>query len=127
MIIVLIHWRIKPTDEAVAEFFEYWTTRATIDNKSDLAGEFLSAPLPAARLPFRVDDLALGPGVLDCRHFVNVGLWKNWESFYEQVGRNMNDDRPLQPFEADRRTRTVLESRQIRLGLWSGPESGTCE
>jgi hypothetical protein len=127
MVIVLIHWRIKPTDEAVAQFFDHWTTTATIADKTDLAGEFLSAPLPAERFPFRVDDLTLGPGGLNCRHFLNVALWKSWESFYEQVGKNMNDDRPLEPFEADRRTRIVLEPRHFRLGQWSGPESGTSE
>src|SRR5262245_35753050 len=97
MIVVLIHWRIKPTDEAVGQFFDYWTKMATIRDKSGLAGEFLSAPVPANKLPFRVDDLSLGPGVLDCRHFINVGLWKDWESFYQEVGKMMNDDRRSKP------------------------------
>lgn len=127
MIIVLIHWRIKPTDEAVAAFYDYWKNKAKIKDKSGLTGEFLSAPLPARQFPFRVDDLALGPGLLDCRHFINVGIWKDWEAFFEQVGQYMNDDKPLQDFEADRRTRTILEPQQWRMGQFDLPEMGTCE
>ena len=127
MIIVLIHWRIKPTDQAVSGFFEWWKNEAPIKDKINLAGEFLSAPIPARQFPFRVDDLTFGHGLLDCRHFVNVGIWKDWDSFYEQVGKHMNDDKPLLSFEADRRTRTILEPQQWRIGQFGLPESGTCE
>jgi hypothetical protein len=127
MIIVLIHWRIKPTDEAENAFVQFWTTMATINIKTHLAGEFLSAPLPANQFPFRVDDLFFGHGVLDCRHFINVGLWNDFESFNEQVGKYMRDDKPILPFEADRRTRTVLEPRHWRVGQWTLPGKGSCE
>ena len=127
MVVVLIHWRIKPTDEAEAAFFEYWTNDATINDKSSLAAEFLSAPMLARDVPFRVDDLTLGPGILDCRHFVNVGIWETWEAFYDQVGKNMGDDAPVKPFEADRRTRTVLRPRESRVGSWPLPSEGTCQ
>ena len=127
MIIVLIHWRIKPTDIAEREFFEHWCNKAKIDDKTGLGGEFLSAPIPASQLPFRTDDLTFGHGLLDCRHFINVGMWKDWESFYEQVGKLMSDDKPLLPFEADRRTRTILEPKTQRIGGWQFPTSGTCE
>ena len=127
MIIVLIHWRIKATDGAEKEFFDFWTKMAMINDKSNLAGEFLSAPLPANKLPFRVDDLFFSHGVLDCRHFINAGFWKDWESFNEQVGKYMSDDKPMLPFEADRRTRTVLEPKHWRVGQWSLPEKGSCQ
>jgi len=127
MIIVLIHWRIKATDEAEQEFLAYWTKKTMINDKTNLAGEFLSAPLPANKFPFRVDDLFLSHGVLDCRHFINVGLWKNWESFNEQVGKYMNDNKSMLPFEADRRTRTVLQPEQWRVGKWVLPVKGSCE
>lgn len=95
MIAVLIHWRIKATEAAEKEFFDYWTKVAKINDKANLVGEFLSTPLPANNFPFRVDDLSLGHGVLDCKHFLNIGFWKDWESFYEQVGKNMSDDEPM--------------------------------
>ena len=127
MVVVLIHWRIKPTEEAEAAFFCYWKHVATIDDKSSLAAEYLSAPMSPQEVPFRIDDLTFGHGILNCKHFINVGIWETWDAFYEQVGKHMNDDAPLQPFEADRRTRTVLLPKQSRVGKWSLPSEGTCE
>ena len=127
MIVVLIHWRVKPTEEAEADFFSYWKHVATIDDKSSLAAEYLSAPMSPQEVPFRVDDLTFGHGILNCKHFINVGIWKTWEAFYEQVGKHMKDDAPLQPFEADRRTRTVLIPKHSRIGTWSLPSEGTFE
>jgi len=127
MVIVLIHWRIKPTRDAEAAFFDHWAKKVKIDDKSSLAGEFLSAPIPAKDFPYRVDDLSFGPGLLDCWHYLNVGFWKDKESFHDQVGRHMKDDKPIEHFEADRRTRTVLEPKQWRVGSYSLPKAGTCE
>jgi hypothetical protein len=127
MVIVLIHWRIKPTDEAVAAFFQKWKTGLTIDDKTNLVGEFLSEPLPATGFKFQVDDLARRAGEPEHRAFVNVGLWKDWESFEQQVGRYFNDDRPLEPFEATRRTRTILETREWRIGSWKLSSHSTAQ
>jgi len=127
LVIVLIHWRIKPTAEAEAAFFDFWTKTAKIENKEGLAGEFLSAPLPANQFPYRVDDLSIGSGDLDCKHYINVGFWKDSDSFHAEVGKYMSDDKPLKPFEADHRTRTVLEPRQWRMGDFALPEASSCE
>ena len=127
MVVVLIHWRIRPTEKDEAAFFDYWKNKATIKDKSSLAAEYLSAPMSPQEVPFRVDDLTFGHGILDCKHFINVGIWETWDAFYEQVGKNMDDDAPVQPFEADRRTRTVLRPRQSRIGKWTLPSQGTCE
>jgi hypothetical protein len=127
MVIVLIHWRIKPTPEAEAAFLEFWSTQAKVDDKTQLLGEFLSAPLPAADFPFKVDDLSSGHSEGNCKHFVNVGMWENWNAFNEQVGKYMNDSKPILPFEAERRTRTVLEPQQWRVGSTSLPSKGSCE
>jgi hypothetical protein len=126
MIVVLIHWRIKPTDEAVGAFFNWWKNTATIKDKSNLVGEFLSAPEPSSKFKFLVNDLSPQPGEAPHRAFVNVGFWKDWESFYEQVGHNFDDDRPPQPFEAARRTRTILEAKEWRVGGWQLPKDSTC-
>lgn len=127
MIAVLIHWRIKPTPEAEKAFLDFWTRVAKIEDKSGLVGEFLSQPLPASQFPFMVDDLSPPPGDVPCRRFINIGLWKDWQSFYDQVGKNMRDDKPMLEFEAARRTRTVLEPKQWRIGKFSLPAKGTCE
>lgn len=127
MIFVLIHWRIKPTHEAETQFFEFWTEKAKISDKTHLIGEFLSAPLPAQEFPFQVDDLSTGHSQGECRHFVNIGAWHSWEAFYEQVDPYMGDDKPMLPFEAERRTRTVLTLKQWRIGTGILPEVGSCE
>lgn len=116
MVIVLIWWRILPTDQAVQAFLEWWKSHATIADDSALAGEFLSSPLPAGSLPFASDDLSPADG--SYRAFVNVGLWRDLESFYSQVGQYFNDDAPPREFEAQRRRRTILVPQAMRLGGW---------
>src|SRR4051812_599437 len=127
MVIVMIHWRIKSTEAAEQEFFKWWREKATIPDKSNLVGEFLSAPIPASQFKYRVDDLTFGHGVLDCRHFMNIGFWEDEKSFHEQVGDKFRDDLPIMPFEADRRTRTILSPKEWRRGQWELPVDGTCE
>jgi hypothetical protein len=127
MIIVLIHWCIKPTDTAVSQFLEWWKDEATISNKTGLVGEFLSAPLPANQFRFRVDDLAPRPENEAYRPFVNVGIWRDRESFYQEVGQYFRDDKPPMEFEAKRRRRTILEPKEWRIGAWYLPETGTCD
>jgi hypothetical protein len=74
MIIVLIHWRIKPTDEATSAFFDWWKTAAVIKEKTNLVGEFLSMPLPAHEFRFLVNDLSPEQGESPYRAFINVNL-----------------------------------------------------
>ena len=38
MVVVLIHWRIKPTEKDEAAFFDFWRNQATIDDKSSPRG-----------------------------------------------------------------------------------------
>lgn len=126
MIIVLIHWRIKPDEATVSHFLHWWKTEAKIKNKSNLVGEFLSVPLPAGNFPFLADDLTQGLGENRYRHFINVGLWKDLESFYTEVGHNFRDnDQPME-FEAEKRKRTILGLEEWRIGAWDLPAKGTC-
>ena len=127
MIIVLIHWRIKPDGASEAQFLDFWKNEATISNKLNLVGEFLSRPLPASSFGFKVDDLSTGHSQGDCRHFINVGLWADWESFEREVGRLFDDSRALKPFEAERRTRTILQPEAWRRGDFQLPSSGSVE
>lgn len=84
-------------------------------------------PLSAKGFPFLVNDLASKPGDIPHRSFINVGYWKDWESFYQQVGHNFRDDKDPLPFEAEKRSRTILEPTEWRIGGWRLPEEGTCE
>lgn len=125
MVIVLIHWRIKPSEEAVNQFFDFWQNNATIKNKSGLIGEFLSKPLPADKVPFKVEDLSHKDGELPYISFVNVGMWKDMGTFHQQIGRYFNDDKPILDFEQYRRTRTILSPEAWRIGNYNLPERGS--
>lgn len=127
MILVLIYWRIKPTDKDIADFKNWWKTEAKISDEGNLIGEFLSEPLPASQFNFAVNDLPAHDGEPPHKAFVNVGMWKDLESFHAQVGHNFRDDKPPMDFEAVRRTRTILEPGDWRRGQWQLPESGTCD
>lgn len=137
MVIVLIHWKIKP--DRIDEFRNWWTGQdADIKERGGLMGEFLSEPLPLEKLeemnvmpkdhkPFGVCDLA--PGVDEAPYvpFVNVGVWKDWAEFYAQVGRNFNDAKPMKDFEQYRRTRTILNALNWRVGQWPLPAADHLE
>lgn len=126
MIIVLIHWRIKADAASEAAFLNYWTNVAKISDKSNLIGEFLSAPMPAANFPFLVDDLSVGHSQVTCKHFLNVAMWSDWDSFEQQVGKNFDDNKPMQPFEAERRSRSILDPKEWRRGEAELPKTNTC-
>jgi hypothetical protein len=127
MVIVLIHWRIKPTDEAIEEFITFWQTKVPIKDKSGLVGEFLSKPYPAESISFKVDDLSPKEGEKPYISFVNVGMWKDLESFHQQVGQNFNDDQPPRKFEQYRRTRTILTPETWRIGAFALPNKSSFE
>lgn len=126
MIIVIIHWRIKPTDEAEKQFVDYWRS-LKIKDKSKLVGEFLSAPVPKSQFKYLVDDLSVGHASVECRHFMNVGIWDDEASFQGQVGQWFNDSKAPEAFEAERRSRTILSPKEWRIGDWHLPEKGTTD
>ena len=127
LIIVIIHWWIKPTAQSEVEFLDFWVNKAKIKDKSKLTGEFLSQPLPAADFDYRVNDFSAEDTDENVRHFMNVGIWESAEAFHEEVGHNFNDSDPIENFEAKRRTRTILKPREYRIGCHPLPKSGSCE
>jgi hypothetical protein len=107
--IVLVEWRIKKGREA--EFLEYWSKRSTIPDRSGLVGEFLS----------RVDDQKQFPWMvwnLDRRWttYVNVGFWRSGADFQEQIGRFIDNSKPPQAFEAQKRRRVLVAPERWRIG-----------
>src|SRR3712207_3880516 len=50
--IVLVEWRIKKGREQ--EFLDYWSTRATVPDRSGLIGEFLSRVEDRKQFPWMV-------------------------------------------------------------------------
>jgi len=116
MVIILVFWQIKPTEEAVAAFLDWWRTKAIVKDRSGLIGEYLSQPSEGMAL-FEVDDPPWSE--VECHPFVNVGLWKDAESFHEQIRDYMTVVR--QPFEAVLRKRVCVDPVASRMGSWPLP------
>ena len=116
MRLVVVEWRIRPDREA--EFLDYWSQREVVPERDGLIGEFLSRVDLSMPTPWIT--WALDPR---CTTFINVGLWSSGEAFREQIGYAINDARPLQPFEAERRRRIVLAPERWRAGGTHLPQS----
>jgi heme-degrading monooxygenase HmoA len=109
MRIVLVEWRIRKGHED--EFLDYWSSRATVRDRTGLIGEFLSCVEDPNEYPWMIWEL-------DERWttFVNVGLWRQGADFQEQIGRFIDDTRPLMTFEAERRRRVFVAPERWRMG-----------
>ncbi len=107
MRIVAVEWRIKKGQEN--EFLEYWSTRATIQDRSGLVAEFLN----------RVESREQFPGVEfneGWTTFINVGIWREGADFQQQIGRFIDNSRPPLAFEADKRRRVFMAPERWRIG-----------
>jgi hypothetical protein len=109
MRIVLVEWRIRRGHEE--EFLDYWSSRATVRDRTGLIGEFLSCVEDRNEYPWMIWEL-------DERWttFVNVGLWRQGADFQEQIGRLIDDTQPLMTFEAERRRRVFVAPERWRMG-----------
>jgi len=107
--IVMVEWRIKKGRED--EFLEYWSSQATIADRSGLIGEFLSRVEDEKQYPWMVWDL--DP---TWTTFVNVGFWRNGDDFQQQIGRFINNEKPPLAFEAQKRRRVFVAPERWRIG-----------
>ena len=117
MVIVLVHWKIKPN--RVADFLEYWRKVATVQDRAGLIGEFLSEACHASEFPWITWDLTGHDDVH--RSFINVGMWAKAEDFHDQIAKYFRDGASPQDFEHQPRVRTVLRPRCWRMGDSSLP------
>ncbi len=106
---IVVHWKIKPGQERA--FLDYWSTKATIEDRSGLLSEFLSAPEDRAKYPWINWDTNA-----HYTSFYNVGLWRTGEDFQQQIGRFVDNTKPLLEFEAERRQRIFLSPERWRAG-----------
>jgi hypothetical protein len=107
--IVLVEWRIKKGREK--EFLDYWSTQATIKDRTGLIAEYLSRVEDEKQYPWMI--WSLDP---NWTTFVNVGFWRNGADFQEQIGRFIDNSRPPQAFEAERRRRVLVAPERWRVG-----------
>ena len=112
MVIALIHWKIKP--DAVSEFLDYWRTKAVVQDRKGLIGEFLSEACHTSEFPWITWDLTGCEGVY--RSFINVGMWNNADDFHEQIGKYFAGPSERKSFEYEVRTRTILRPTCWRIG-----------
>lgn len=120
MIVVLIHWRIRPEPENIEAFLHHWKTNKTIGNRNGLIAEFLSDSLPMSQFPYitwHLDAESLG----NFQFYVTVGLWADADSFHEQIAAYFNDTKPLLPFEKYRRRRVIFNPVGWRIGSQTLP------
>ena len=109
MRIVVVEWRIRKGREE--EFIKYWSTQATIADRSGLISEYLSRVESREQFPWMVWDFNA-----DWTTFVNVGLWREGADFQQQIGRFIDNSKPPMAFEADRRRRVFLAPERWRVG-----------
>jgi hypothetical protein len=122
MMIVLIHWRIKPEREQISDFLGYWKTQATVSDRTGLITEMLSEARSAKDFwyaTWRLDPESFG----NFKSYVNVGFWHDDNAFEEQIARHFNDDLPMKDFEKYRRRRAILTPTAWRLGGSSLPSA----
>lgn len=108
--IIVVHWKIRHGMED--QFLQYWSTRATVADRSGLVAEFLSSSADRQRLTW------INWSRLDPRwtSFYNVGLWRDEAAFQDQIGRFIDNSRPGQAFEAAPRERVLLMPERWRVG-----------
>jgi hypothetical protein len=115
--IVLIHWKIRKGREQ--DFEELWKAVLTFKNRDGLIGEFLSkverrdAIYPYVTWPIACANLA---NEEMCTHYINVGLWSSHARFFEEIGKNMNDDQSIKDYEIERRRRVAVTPVEWRIG-----------
>ncbi|HRJ68556.1 MAG TPA: hypothetical protein PK812_03030 [Beijerinckiaceae bacterium] len=112
MRIVVVEWKIKKGREQ--EFLDYWAERSTIPNRDGLVAEFLSTVDSKEKWPWinwlgPIDK----PGITT---FYNVGLWRDGESFQDNIGKFIDNNRPPLDFEGEKRTRVFLAPQRWRVG-----------
>lgn len=119
LIIVVIHWMIKPDKASLAAFQEYWSKSEPSD-RSHLVGEFLSEPLTAEVVGFPCLTFDAAEEYVS---FFNVGLWESLRAFREVIIDPMVGTNPItQDFEYKHRERMILGPQQLRIGRGRLPE-----
>ena len=114
MIIVLIHWKIKPEPEMVEKFLEFWRQTAIVDDRGGLIGEFLTESHSTTEYGWITWQLAGCEGKY--KSFINIGYWDSADAFYAQIGKHFETSTGQKDFEAEPRLRTLMKPKCWRMG-----------
>jgi hypothetical protein len=121
--ILLIHWKIKHSEEEQQEFLKFWTRKLQLkeEARADLVGEFLSKPLTREDVEFPCEVFEEST---DYVSYFNVGIWTSASSFKRHVYDLLaSEDRDLFPFEVELPKRMVLSPLHWRIGRAGPPDS----
>ena len=113
--IILVDWLIIKGTEP--DFKKYWKEAVPVEDRSLMAGEFLSEPDGHVKFPWVTEDLRHG----DASRFINVGLWASAEAFQKQIARYFDPAAGKLPFEFELRRRALLTPACWRVGDWRLP------
>lgn len=116
MQIVLVHWQIIPGRET--EFQQYWKSGLPVTDRTGLVGEFLCELTGDEQYDWVTWNMRSSE---DCSTFINVALWRDAETFHEQIGKYFNPARGTVDFELELRKRALLTPRCWRMGDWKLP------
>ena len=123
MVILLIHWKIRPDPTSVQAFRKWWKDHG-LPNPGNFSGEYLSEPLTrdVAGFPCTTFNMSTDARF---RSFFNIAIWKDQSAFRRDViDRVVEGHKEMEDFEFDHRERMVLEplmSRPGKLPLPDGP------
>lgn len=121
MIIVVIHWRIRPGDVHRNAFLREWAETLTINERDHLVGEYLSRPMTSEEAGFECGLLGL-PRTDQFESFFNIALWDDFESFRREViDPHAGSPKEPRPFEYGYRQRLALKPQLWRAGLSKPP------
>ena len=123
MIIVIIHWKIHLGEGARRQFLRHWKETLTVEERSHLVGEYLSAPLSDEEVQFPCAVLNIPPAP-PYQSFFNIGIWEDVASFKGQIIDPYVGSSPkTQPFEYQFRERMVLAPLSWRTGQYPLPNT----
>ena len=126
MTIVEILWHIKRGEEN--EFRKAWREKFTVGDRSELIGEFLSAPRTEVPDIYRSLNLDQNSAGDDVSYFVNVAIWTSFEAFKKEIEKYIPKPGTPQPPFVVNRYRVVLDPIDWRIGqakLPSADSEGT--
>ena len=121
MVIVIVHWKIHPHDEARAAFLKFWKESLEISERENLVGEFLSEPLAREKAGFACSVMNT-PASPKYDSFFNVGIWRSKDDFEAKVVTPFVTDKPkTMSFEYEYRERMILNPLSVRAGEYPVP------
>lgn len=116
MVIVVIHWKIKPDEDSQKAFLAHWAESLNPSERSHLIGEYLSRPMSADEVGFECGTLGLEQSSAFVSYF-NIGLWESVAEFKQQIIDPFVGAKPEpKSFEYELRQRLILDPLKWRRG-----------